>query len=129
MSRLTGFSPLVRKQIKDRAGHEDPYTCCEGCGYWYVEAEIELHHRRPRGAGGSRREDTNLAANGICSCRKCHAAAESDRTEAYARGWLISNHRKGITPQEVAVEMHDGTFLLDNEGNKYSIPNPNRETA
>jgi len=123
--RLTGFSPLVRNQIKERAGFDEDtrYARCEGCGKWYAEGFYELHHRIPRGSGGTKRIHVNLAANGLCFGRDCcHAFAESERNEAYDRGWLISQHRKNITPCDVPVQMHDGTWLLDNDGNKYRIP-------
>lgn len=133
MSALRGFSPLTRKQIKDRAGVDDTgegvWARCEGCGMWCAEGWYDLHHRIPRGSGGTKRQHVNEAANGLCLGRTCcHAFAESRRTEAMDRGWLISQHRK-ISPMEVPVQLHDGWFLLDNDGNKYSIPNPYRETA
>lgn len=127
MARLTGFSPLVRKQIQDRAGRDGFTSRCEKCGWWISDNQI--HHRRPRGAGGSRRLDTNLASNGVNLCPPCHDDIESNRSEASDKGWLISQHRKGITPREIPVEMHDGTYLLDDDGHKYSIPNTHRETA
>lgn len=124
MSALRGFSPLVRNSAWNRAE-----GCCERCGDVLPMCCGQHHHRRPRGAGGSRRPDTNQAANCLLLCGECHAYVESNRTEALASGWLISQHRKGVTPCEVPVQLHDGWFLLDNVGNKFSIPNPNREAS
>lgn len=77
----TGFSPEVRAQIDGRS-----LGLCEVCGHGRV---VEHHHRRPRGAGGSRRADTNTAANGLGCCRECHRMIESHRAVALLMGWLV----------------------------------------
>ncbi|WPH57747.1 hypothetical protein [Mycobacterium phage WXIN] len=59
----------------------------------------QLHHRRARGAGGSRRTDTNTAANCFAICAPCHLYVESNRTEAQDNGWLVrQGHSPGATP-------------------------------
>jgi 5-methylcytosine-specific restriction protein A len=137
---LKGFSPRVRMQIKARAGVEGMsldggYVRCEKCGEYIPYNAAQIHHRLPRGSGSTKRPYVNEAANGLCLCagpmspNDCHAVIESDRDDAYANGWLISMHLKGITPAEVPVQMHDGTYLLDNTGERWSIPNPNREAS
>lgn len=117
--RLTGFSPIVRRQIFDRSGGN-----CERCGVLTV-GNYNIHHRRPRGAGGSRREDTNQAANGLFLCAGCHLWIEvENRTAAKQLGLLISQHRPGITPSEVPVLRRGVWCLLDNSGDYYQIPEP-----
>jgi 5-methylcytosine-specific restriction enzyme A len=58
---MTGFDPATRNVILGRAGFVGPWVCCERCGDW--NATVQCHHRRPRGMGGSRAADTNLASN------------------------------------------------------------------
>lgn len=65
---------------------------CERCDFAPVE---QLHHRRPRGAGGSKRDDTNTPANAFAICEPCHRYIESNRSEALDKGWLV---RQGKSP-------------------------------
>lgn len=58
---------------------------CERCGGFGEQ----IHHRRARGAGGTRREDTNELPNLAHLCAECHAYIESNRTWAYENGWLV----------------------------------------
>jgi 5-methylcytosine-specific restriction protein A len=94
--RATGFSVVVRALIRERG---DGY--CEICGrspFWG-----QAHHRRPRGAGGSKRNDTNLPSNALWLCSGpdgCHENVESNRALAYDNGWLV---HQGANPREVAV--------------------------
>lgn len=51
------------------------------------------HHRRPRGMGGSRRDDTDTPVNLLAVCGSgttgCHGYIESHRAEALTNGWLV----------------------------------------
>ncbi len=93
MGRSTGFSKQVRRQIEDRAAGS-----CERCGI--AAPAYQLHHRRPRGMGGSTAVETNRASNGLCVCVSCHADIEANREEALRFGWLV---RQGQNPVEVSV--------------------------
>lgn len=105
---MTGFSSQVRAVI-----HERSDRWCERCG---GERGWELHHRRPRGAGGSRRPETNEASNGLNLCGACHRRIESNRTEAYEHGWLV---HQTDDPREVPV-LYRGTLVyLDAFGNMH----------
>jgi len=79
--RLTGFSPLVRSLIYERSAGR-----CEICDEWASDAQ--LHHRRARGMGSTRRPDTNLPSNALLLCAACHRrkirspASESPRHSA-----------------------------------------------
>jgi len=90
---------------------------CERC----LQAEaVQVHHRQPRGAGGSaHRAEVNLPANLLHLCRTCHEITESRRQEAYVLGLLV--HR-GQRPCEVPVTvgLHPfvNRFLLDDDGGK-----------
>lgn len=111
--RLTGFPPTVREIIKNRAGNR-----CEYCGGW--DQYLQLHHRRPRQSGGSRREDTNQPSNGVALCMACHEGFEMFRTDAYESGWLLRQHQ---TPTEIPLTFPGGRrFLLGDDGGMYEIP-------
>lgn len=114
--RITGFSPIVRKQVKERAGLEGDYVRCEMCGRF--DKYVQLHHRRPRGRGGSRLPETNQAANCAALCMADHAWCEENRLEARKRGFIIPQFK---IPQEVPIQLWDGWHLLDNDGMRYSM--------
>lgn len=73
---------------------------CEVMSQHCVHILSEIHHRRPRGMGGSRRPDTNAAANGLAVCRRCHDYVEAKRTWAHINGFLVL---QGDDPTEVPV--------------------------
>lgn len=79
---VTGFAASIRSVIVEREGGR-----CARCGNTYP---THLHHRRPRGAGGSRRASTNTAANGLHLCWCCHQFIEEHRDQALRHGWLVA---------------------------------------
>lgn len=101
----TGFPPAVHAQIDERSG-----GICEMCGFDHVE---EHHHRRPRGAGGSRRADTNTAANGLGLCRQCHRIVEQYRALAKVLGWLLP---QTADPASSPVVRRGERVLLTDDG-------------
>ena len=62
---------------------------CEVMADKCVFTAATVHHRRPRGAGGSHRADTNSAANGLAICPPCHERVERRRSWAYEHGYLL----------------------------------------
>jgi hypothetical protein len=132
VSRVTGFSPAVHDQIRARGngGEYEDHERCEGCGQWFPRAEklVEHHHRRPRGSGGSKRVETNLASNALALCGLlCHPWAETERVAAGEKGWLIPQHPKDVAPSSVPVELWDGIFTLDDFGGR--VPAEQEKTA
>jgi 5-methylcytosine-specific restriction protein A len=106
--RRTGFPLSVRVLIIERAN-----GVCELCGG--AKPGMQVHHRRPRGMGGSRRDDTNTAANGIYCCADCHSTIESHRWLAQERGLLLRQHQE---PTEVPVQLHGVRWFLTDDGKK-----------
>lgn len=101
---MTGFPKPVRDIITRRSR-----GVCERCG---TNPAVQIHHRRPRAMGGTRRPESNLAANGLHVCPGCHCAIESDREEALKHGWLV---RQGQEPWTVPVfRMGEWVWLDDN---------------
>lgn len=97
-------SPALRKLILRRAG--DLCEMCQGVG-------AQIHHRRPRGSGGSRRADTNTAPNLILLCLRCHMWVESNRSASYEAGLLL---HMNVNPETVPVRLFIGTVFLTSQG-------------
>jgi hypothetical protein len=84
--------------------------CCEVCGNDWA---TQRHHRRPRASGGSRRPDTNGAANLIALCLRCHSEIESKRNWAIIHGRLLQQHQD---PATTPVLLRHGWVLLTAAG-------------
>ncbi|MGW1675973.1 hypothetical protein [Saccharopolyspora sp. NPDC002376] len=107
----TARSRTVIKHRAERLG----LPLCERCG---CALGTNVHHRRPRGAGGSKDLATNLPSNLLLLCGSgttgCHGWIESHRSIAYRNGWLLHSWQ---TPIETPVRIHDhGLVLLDDIG-------------
>ena len=100
------FSQKVRDLIHHRAAGR-----CEICGMPCIGGQI--HHRRPRGMGGTSRKETGTASNGLYVHLKCHANVESSRTAALENGWLVSQNSE---PADVPVRLYYGRVLLSDDG-------------
>ncbi|MGE2733807.1 HNH endonuclease [Mycolicibacterium vaccae] len=119
MSRRTDFPPPVVEIVDERAGGR-----CERCGE--IASDLQNHHRRPRGSGGSRRPDTNVASNAGRLCGLCHRTVESYRAKAYDEGWLV---RQSQSPMATPVLYRGRWVLLDDLGDTYRIPTPTGDVA
>lgn len=117
-SWLTGGMPLRRtpmKRPKVRTGPDletrqlvferDGYRCvfCGGVG------QLEVHHRRPRGIGGSLRPDTNQPQNLVSLHPMCHQSVESCRESAREVGLLVP---QGVDPATVPLRLARGRWVL-----------------
>jgi 5-methylcytosine-specific restriction protein A len=103
---VTGFSPQVRAIIRERANFY-----CEYCG---KKRGTEIHHRRPRAMGGTARDSSNTASNGLLLCGDCHRWAESKRTEALLQGVLLLQIQN---PLKSSVKYRGQYVYLDDRGN------------
>lgn len=109
--RATGPDLRTRQAVIDRDQRR-----CVRCG----EPMAHIHHRRPRGMGGSRDPLTNRTANLVCLCPGCHDWIERHRADAYRDGWLV--HRWD-DPAEVAILLPDGWEMqLNNDGGAERAP-------
>jgi 5-methylcytosine-specific restriction endonuclease McrA len=105
----TDVPDSVRQLVYRRAD-----GCCESCGVYVPVGRRELHHRRPRGIGGTRPELTHRASNLLLLCKACHALVERHRVRARDAGLLVL---QGAEPSRVLVTLHDGQqHALDDEG-------------
>jgi len=88
---------------------------CEVCGR---RAMTNIHHRRGRGMGGTRRAIHSpswlLAVCGQGNTSGCHGRIESDRPTAEANGWALpwSVEDASTVPVRLAL----GLVLLDDDG-------------
>lgn len=110
---MSGVSPRVRQTVLERDGHT-----CTRCGTYVGPFGVfSVHHRRPRGMGGSKRLDTNQPANLLTLCGTgttgCHGEVEQHRDQALSEGFLLF---QSMFPDEQPVKTHLGWRLYDNEG-------------
>ena len=86
------MKPSTRPEVLARANY-----VCELC--YGPLAQMSLHHRRPRGMGGTKapwiHDHENLLALCGSGTTGCHGYVESRRADAYEFGWLV---RSGMTP-------------------------------
>lgn len=111
------FTRAVKQTILDRAGDH-----CEVCG---VNKPVDIHHRIPRGAGGSKDERLGQPSNGLAICRPCHDLIESRREFALDRGWLIHrgwSMRNDVSAADVPVIWQGDWALLSDDGHVFTPP-------
>ena len=109
LSRDTGPTDAVRQAVWARADY-----CCERCGIgcaWGTGGQI--HHRRPRGMGGTRRASSNTAPALALLCPTCHGEIESNRDQAREEGWLV---RQGDDPEQIILtDLFGNRFIFDGD--------------
>jgi 5-methylcytosine-specific restriction enzyme A len=108
---VTGFPKRVRDLIHARAR-----GVCEHCAF--INVGLQIHHRRPRGMGGSKDPLANTAANGVLVCERSHRFIESYRHEHLETGWLV---RQGVDPATVPIFRHKQWVLLGEDGGVNSV--------
>lgn len=108
------FTDEVRNQIKARAKDR-----CEICGSLALYHQI--HHRRPRGMGGSKDPVVGTAANGLWVHPHCHEKIESQRKLAKTNGWLVS---QSDDPSKIPLKKYNGWVMLHDDGTCTMIQSP-----
>jgi len=108
---VTRATTETAELVRARAGFR-----CEKCGT-RSSLRWSIHHRIPRGMGGSKNPILNSPANLLLLCGSgtegCHGWVESNRTESYAAGLLL---RRWQDPLQEPVTLHHGTYLLTDAG-------------
>lgn len=110
-SRKTGPSSAQADLVSARAGGVCEAMFVDDCN---GRAE-QMHHRRPRGMGGTRKEDVNSPASIVHICLPCHTSIESHRLVARERGFLISQHDSSPA-SHIPVWRRGERVLLDDFG-------------
>jgi 5-methylcytosine-specific restriction protein A len=108
------FTDDVRKVIQSRAKDR-----CEICGSLALYHQI--HHRRPRGMGGSKDPVVGSAANGIWVHPHCHSKIESERERARENGWLVP---QASDPSKVPFKKYNGWVMLNEDGTYTMVKSP-----
>lgn len=128
---MSGFSKDAADKIIERdAGR------CAWCGYLVRGVRgihWSIHHRRPRGKGGSSVTWVDMPANGVVvhghGTQSCHGLIESNRDIAKGNGFLVSIN--GIQlPSQVPIEhaVH-GWVRLDDDGSFTRVGEEGKEWA
>lgn len=116
----TGPSHDTRQAVITRACYR-----CERCDG--PLDTMSVHHRRPRGMGGTRDETANWPENLLALCGTgttgCHGWVESNRTAAYDTGLLL---RRGLHPHETPFQDLKGRwwFLRHTVKHHITLPSP-----
>lgn len=119
---MTGFPQAVRELVAGRSG-----GLCEIRHPASCTGRVEqLHHRTPRGMGGSRHPAITDAANCLGVCAECHAFVESSREVAMWHGWLVSRCDVSATRP---VLYRSRWVLLDAAGNVTEVADPQEVTG
>lgn len=119
MAEKSGFTPgtvnliVVRDQGK-----------CARCGAHVAHLERgrawSIHHRRPRGKGGTSIAWVSAAANGLVLCGSgttgCHGWVESHRAEAIMAGFLVSLNGVRVAADVVIRHALLGLVYLTDDG-------------
>jgi 5-methylcytosine-specific restriction protein A len=108
--------PAARRVVQARSGMR-----CEKCATSTKYIGGQVHHRLPRGMGGTSEVAINSPSNLLNLCLTCHQWIESIRDEAYLYGWLV---RQADNPAEVPVQTFEGWFLLLDDGTRTPTPSP-----
>lgn len=109
MKRRTGPTQRVRDLVFRRD------ESCVVCGETY---QLQIHHRRPRGAGGTSRPETNGPANLVLLCLTHHAWVESNREVARSSGYLVPQH---ANPEDVLLVWHGEWTWLGSDGTARTV--------
>ena len=103
-------------EVTRAAAFEANLGKCAGC----AKPATEVHHRRPRGMGGSSRPEIGDASNAVPLCREHHHWAEHNREEARRIGWLLEDWQEPdgtpwwASPRgSVRWVLDDGCWLIE----------------
>lgn len=100
------FPNDIKELVASRAG-----WACEICGKPVINPQI--HHRRPRGMGGTRRKDSASPANALFLDMECHTWVEMNRYTSLTQGFLI---RQNENPSGVKFRHHEGWKYITDDG-------------
>lgn len=126
MRRLAAKSPRRTGpdcEVRELVFQRDMWRCII-CGREVGAMPASIHHRKPRGMGGTKDPSVNKPSNLIVLCGTgttgCHGRVEGDRAHAREEGWLIS---QWADPVEVPIRYSDGNmYYLTDTGDKEETP-------
>lgn len=74
---------------------------------------LQLHHRRPRQAGGTTDPAASRASNALLLCATCHRWVESNRRAALSAGWLVPTETDPVTVPALVYELRGRAVLTE----------------
>ena len=77
-----------------------------------AQETAQIHHRKPRGMGGTKNPESRSVANGLYVHFHCHSRIESNRSESLENGWLIPQSGECSQP----IRLHYGWVVLNPDG-------------
>ena len=101
-------STWVRGLVNKRSG-----GVCERCG---IKPATNIHHRRARGMGGTRRDIhsaewlLHLCGTGTTGC---HGYIEAHPEISYSKGWTLRQNRRA---RDTPVQTSAGWDILNSDG-------------
>ena len=102
--RATGPDLRTRQAVIDRDQRR-----CVRCS----APMVQIHHRRPRGMGGSRRDEAiNAPSNLVCLCASCHRWIEAHPAQSFEDGWRV---RRAHDPRAIPLIVGDSEVYLDDD--------------
>lgn len=108
----------VPKNIRDLVIDRDRGRCARG-GEDVERIPFSVHHRKPRGMGGTKDPLSCDPRNLVLLCGTgttgCHGEIESNRAEALATGWLLTSYLELDVPL-IARDGHQ--IYLDANGGR-----------
>lgn len=118
--RDTGPSKDVKDFLRTVRAKGRCERCCAG-------GRLDVHHRRARKAGGTKRPEINSPENLLVLCRSCHHAitnTNGHRADYEFEGLVIREDLRDSA--DVKVLLAGGWFLLDSSGEKKPTTPPER---
>jgi hypothetical protein len=82
----------------------------------------DLHHRRPKGLGGSKAADRHDVGNLVYVCRSCHAWCHGNPTDAAETGFIVPRSSGTHFTAVPITNLVGQTRFLDNEGQYLKEP-------
>lgn len=109
----------ARSLVRSRDGHR-----CQMCGQSIVDTPSAIHHRIPKGMGGSALLEhasnlIRLCGNG--NADGCHGFAHSNPEWARAMGWILWRSQDSMV---VPVHTIEGWYTLDDLGSRTPCESP-----
>ena len=116
MPRPTGFPRPVIELVTARSQN---YCECMSTGCTLIAEH--MHHRRPKGMGGTWRPESQWASNALHVCLRCHLKIHAMPTWSRTHGFLV---RQSDDPAATPVWWRcSQRILLDDTGNTISDSN------
>lgn len=112
MPRPTGFPRPVIELVTARSQN---YCECMSTGCTLIAEHI--HHRRPKGLGGTRRPESQWASNALHVCLRCHLKIHAMPTWSRTHGFLV---RQADDPATVPLYWRFSQTLLLNDTGSFT---------